>query len=300
MSRILIAGTKDVRVFVLDTTKIAKEAIKNSCLEDMFTTSEIALLNIAAIMSNNIKSEKSKISIVLKANGLLGNAKARALYDGRVVSNISINKEELEKLNEASSLSEFKEIYKIGSGTVLVEVDNGLKFPYLTTLNIGEYETIEEVFEDYYLNSEQLDTIIKTSIKLDDNNKLVNSGALFIQLLPNGDKEIFKLLEEKVKMLHSVSEMLYHNFSLEKILELLFEDVRENKTSDKIAEYNILANKELRFSCTCSRDYFKQLLEATTSKEELEDLFKENTQVETICGFCNSVYFFDKKDLGVI
>lgn len=280
-SRIIIGVSKNIRFAIADTSFVVKQAKKYSEYDEMFLTSQIALLNIASILSMNIKSDKGKVALVLKADGILGEAKALAKYNGKVISNCNLTKTNIEKLNSAKSLEEFSSLYKIGKGNILVETDLGLKAPYMTRLEINEGESIEEVFEKYYKNSEQLKTILKTSIKFDDNNKFNKSGALMLQLLPNSDEEIFDKYEKKLKEIYSLSELLDHDFSLEKVADLIFENIED---------YKILETKELKFECECTEDNFKNLVLNTLKREEIQDILNELGYVETICGFCNRVY----------
>ncbi len=279
-SRIIIGTTKNIRFAISDTSLITKKVKEYSDYDEMFLTSEVALLNIASILSMNIKNDKGKIAIVLKANGILGEAKVLAKYNGQIISNCNISKENENKLNNAKTLEEFSSLYKIGKGTVLVETDLGLKTPYITSLEINEGETIEEVFEKYYENSEQLKTIIKTSIKFED-NKFNKSGALLLQLLPGSDEKIFEKYQQKIKEIYSVSELLNHDFSLEKIANLIFENIEE---------YNILESKDLIFSCDCTENRFKDLVINNLDKKEISEILNEVGYIETVCGFCNRVY----------
>lgn len=280
-SKIIIGTSKNVRFAIADTSTIIKEAKKYSEYDEMFLTSEIALLNIASILSMNIKSDKGKIALVLKADGLLGEAKALAKYNGNVIANCSIKDENIEKLNSVKTVDEFQSIYKIGKGTILVETNLGLKTPYITSLEINESETIEEVFEKYYRDSEQLKTIIKTSIKFDENNKFDKSGALMIQLLPNCDEDVFEKYVEKMGMIHNLSELFSHDFDLEKVANLIFENIEE---------YEILETKDLEFACDCNEATFKNLVISNLKKDEIDEIISEKGYVETVCGFCNRVY----------
>ncbi|WP_197035161.1 Hsp33 family molecular chaperone HslO [Oceanivirga salmonicida] len=283
-SRIIIGTSKNVRFAIADTSSIVKNAKKYSDYNEMFLTSEIALLNIASILSMNIKSDSGKIALVLKADGMLGNAKALAKYDGRVIANCNLNQNDIIKINNVKNIDEFKSLYKIGKGTILVETNLGLKTPYITGLEINEDETIEEVFEKYYKNSEQLKTIIKTSIKFNDNNEFDKSGALIIQLLPNSDENIFDKYEEKMKMIYNLTELLAHDFTLEKVADLIFENIEE---------YNILETKNLEFACECNKENFKNLVLNNLEKKEINEILSEEGYVETVCGFCNRVYRFE-------
>lgn len=280
-SNIIVAISKNVRLILADTTNLSKELIKYSEYDEMFLTSAIALLNISSIMSMNIKNENGKILLVLKADGLLGDAKAIARNEAKLMASVRINNDLLEKINNTKNLDEFRKLYKIGNGSLIIENDLGLKTPYITTIPISSEETIEEAIEDYYLSSEQLNTILKTGIIYNENQKLKRSSALFIQEMPNADPLIFEKYKKKLKEIYSLNELLEHDFSLEKVANLVFENIEE---------YSILDKKILNFECICNYEYFKNLVKANLKKEEIEEILKENGHIETVCGFCNRVY----------
>lgn len=290
-SKILIGTSENVRFAIVDTTNIVKKAIENSIYDEMLSISEIALLNIASVMSSNLKGDNTKFNIVLKADGLLGNAKVRVKSDGEIISNLDIDSQKLDELNNSKTFEEFNKRYKIGKGKILFQQDLGLKNPYYTELTINEEDTLEEIFQKYYDNSEQVKSIIKTGVKFNKDNKIQNSGAIILQALPNADLEKFDLLSKKINMIYGIQELLAHNFSLEDVVRLIFEDVRDDK-SNLIEEYKILEIRDLTFECDCSDSYFKQLLKSTCTKDEIQDMIAKNGYIETVCGFCKAVYIF--------
>lgn len=291
-SKILIGISQNVRFAIADTTYISKLAVDNSEYGNvMFCTSEIALLNIVSLLSSNIKSDSGKISLVLKCDGLLGDTHARARYDGRVIATNTIKESFVEKLNKCETVEEFKNVYKIGDGKLTFETDLGLKTPYYTEIEISQDKSIEEAISEYYIKSEQLDTIIKTGIKYGDSNDILKSGAIFIQKLPNASDEVFLMLKKKIEMIHGIQELLYHNFSLEKIAKLIFEDTRDDK-GNLIEDYKILDKRDLTFKCDCSKEYCMDILKRVCTKEEIDTIIQENGYIETVCGFCKASYRF--------
>lgn len=295
-SKILIGISDNVRFAIADTTEISKKAVDNSEYKNvMFCTSQIALLNIVSLLSSGIKGKNGKISLILKADGLLGNAHARARIDGRVIASNTISEEKIKELNECKTLNDFKKIYTIGKGKLTFEIDLGLKTPYYTEIDLTEDDTIEDAVQRYFKTSEQVDSIIKTGIKYSKNNEILNSGAIFIQSLPGSDKKVFDKLKNKIEMLHGIQELLYHGFSLEKIAKLIFEDVSDDK-GNLIEEYKLLETRNLEFKCDCSREYCLDILKKVCTPEEIQSIIAEKGYIETVCGFCKAAYRF--KEVG--
>lgn len=286
-SNILIGISKNVRFAIADTTEISKEAVENSEYDGILCTSELALLNIISILSSNIKSKEGKISLVLKADGLLGKAHARARIDGRVISSNEVDADKIEKLNECKDLDEFKKIYRIGKGVLRFETDLGLKSPYYTEIDIDDTKNIEDALSEYYIKSEQLKTIIKTGIKYTEGNSILKTGAIFIQALPDCSDEVFDKYVKRIKEIYGIQELLVHDFSLEKVLKLICEDIEE---------YKVLEERELSFKCDCSREYCLDVLKRVYTKKEIQDIIQKDGYIETVCNFCNAAYRFKEVD----
>ncbi|WP_288867389.1 Hsp33 family molecular chaperone HslO [uncultured Sneathia sp.] len=286
-SNILIGISKNVRFAIADTTEISKEAVENSEYDSILCTSELALLNIISILSSNIKSKEGKISLVLKADGLLGKAHARARIDGRVISSNEVDADKIEKLNECKDLDEFKKIYRIGKGVLRFETDLGLKSPYYTEIDIDDTKNIEDALSEYYIKSEQLKTIIKTGIKYTEGNSILKTGAIFIQALPDCSDEVFDKYVKRIKEIYGIQELLAHDFSLEKVLKLICEDIEE---------YKVLEERELSFKCDCSREYCLDVIKRVYTKKEIQDIIQKDGYIETVCNFCNAAYRFKEVD----
>lgn len=283
-SRILIGTSANVRYAIADTTNLSIEAINVNKNSKILCTSELALLNIAALLSGNIKSEKGKITLLLKADGILGKAKARARKDGRIIATNEIETDKLKELNACTEFSDFAKMYKIGKGQLIIETDLGLKKPYYTTIDVNDDKDIEQAIQEYYLKSEQVDTIIKTGVKYDENSDLIRSGAIFIQALPECKKEIFEKFKKKLKEIYGIQDLLAHDMSLEDIAKLLF---------DNIEAYKNLEIRDLVFKCDCSYNYCLNLLKRIYTLDEIRDIIKKDGYVETVCGFCNAAYRID-------
>lgn len=283
-SRILIGTSANVRYAIADTTNLSIEAINVNKNSKILCTSELALLNIAALLSGNIKSENGKITLLLKADGILGKAKARARKDGRIIATNEIETDKLKELNACTEFSDFAKMYKIGKGQLIIETDLGLKKPYYTTIDVNDDKDIEQAIQEYYLKSEQVDTIIKTGVKYDENSDLIRSGAIFIQALPECKKEIFEKFKKKLKEIYGIQDLLAHDMSLEDIAKLLF---------DNIEAYKNLEIRDLDFKCDCSYNYCLNLLKRIYTLDEIRDIIKKDGYVETVCGFCNAAYRID-------
>lgn len=287
-SKILIGTSESFRFAIADTSSIFMQILDNGKYSPPFAVPQLLLLNIVALMSSDIKGENKKITVVVSANGTLGNFKARIDGKGRVISNAYISNETIEKLDNSKTLEEYKKNFYIGDGVVKFEIDLGLKTPYYTELPIKTGDTVEDVVKSYYANSYQIDTILQTAADLET----VTAGSLMIQKLPGGSDENFELIKDKIRQLHDVATLTIGGFTQEQIVQLIFEDIREDKLGSNIEDYKILEIRELEFKCDCTEEKFKNNILKACSRKEIDEMIRQDGFIEAICGFCDAYYRF--------
>ena len=65
-----------------------------------------------------------------------------------------------------------------------------------------------------------------------------------------------------------------------------------DETYERLVEpYEILEEKDVRYSCNCSSDKFYRGL-ITLGKEQLKDIFSKEKELEAECHFCGKKYKF--------
>ncbi|WP_068268612.1 Hsp33 family molecular chaperone HslO [Caviibacter abscessus] len=295
-SKVLIGITKNVRFAIADTTEIGNKALEKYPTEAFMCKTEFELITIASLLSGNVKGDNTKYSIVVKGDKLLGNSKVRNGANGKIMSSSRFNPEQLTEFLDAiknENIDKFHELYTMGKGVVYFESDYGLKFPYVTEIELEENDSMTNVITDFYERSDQIPTIISTSVlESEDNKDVLFMGGILIQLLPSGDKKVLEKLRKKIDMIHSVPVLLKHNFSLEKIAEILFENVDKRTKAKNIEDYKILEIKDLEYTCDCSREKFQDLLTRISTKDELLNMLKEDGKIEAVCSFCEKPYIF--------
>ena len=121
---------------------------------------------------------------------------------------------------------------------------------------------------------------------MDRDGSVLQSGGFIVQLMPDVPDEVITQLEENLKGLPSVTEMLSAGKTPEDILTTVLEGL-----SPEFAE-----TTEAAFSCNCSRErYAKGLI--SLGSEELRKLPDEQGEIEVRCRFCNRAYRFDAGDI---
>ena len=299
--------SKSLKFEILDTTELVKEVFERVKPNLIYSERIAKMTTLAAILAQDIKSSNTRSSITLKTEGALQSIIAKTSANANVAVKVNIDEEKHKKLIEAIKNDEKEEINKLFSlndGTLQIMIDYGLKNPYNSIFKIKD-NLLELAMNDYYEKSTQTKSILITSVSYDENTNFSKSSGLLIQLLPNGDEEVFNFILEKLNRLTSITKMLEHNFSLERIAHLIFENdielfENENKYKGlpydklpKIEDIKILDTNEIKFECDCSRSYMGRALINSVSNKELEEMIKEDGNIEIVCSFCGEKYIFN-------
>lgn len=107
-----------------------------------------------------------------------------------------------------------------------------------------------------------------------------------IQKLPGSSDENFELIKDKIRQLHDVATLTIGGFTQEQIVQLIFEDIREDKLGSNIEDYKILEIRELEFKCDAKEEKFKNNILKACSREEIDEMIRQDGFIEAICGFC--------------
>jgi molecular chaperone Hsp33 len=142
----------------------------------------------------------------------------------------------------------------------------------------AEGGSIAEIFTNYLMQSDQLDTAIVLSA--DDNC----AAGMMLQKMPSGEFDEDDW--QRVKLLTAtLSEAELRQLSHEIVLHRLFheDDIR-------------LFEPELyTFMCSCSRDKVSNMLRIL-GHEEVADILREQGSIDVNCEFCGQHYQFDQVD----
>ena len=299
--------SKSLKFEILDTTELVKEVFERVKPHLIYSERIAKMTTLAAILAQDIKSSNTRSSITLKTEGALQSIIAKTSTNANVAVKVNIDEEKHNKLLEAienDNKEEINKLYSLNDGTLQIMIDYGLKTPYNSIFKI-KGNLLELAMNDYYEKSTQTKSILITSVSYDENTNFSKSSGLLIQLLPNGDEEVFNFILEKLNRLTSITKMLEHNFSLERIAHLIFENdielfENENKYKGlpydklpKIEDIKILDTNEIKFECDCSRSYMGRALINSVSNKELEEMIKEDGNIEIVCSFCGEKYIFN-------
>ncbi|WP_314011133.1 Hsp33 family molecular chaperone HslO [Pseudostreptobacillus hongkongensis] len=304
---ILRGVSKSLKFEILDTTNLVKEVINHTNLDVMYTERVAKLSTLAAILAQDIKSSNTRSSITLKTKGALKNIIAKTTINSNVAVKVDVDSEKHEELIKAISndnKEKIKELYNLDGSTLQIMVDYGLKTPY-TSLFVIEDNLLELAMNEYFERSEQTKSILVCSVKYNEDMSVAKSSGLLIQLLPDGDEEVLNFVGNKLTRLTSITDMLYNNFSLERIAHLIFEndiEIFENEDKYKglpydklpmIEDIKILEITDVNYECDCNDTYMKRALTTSISEKEIDEIITEDGFIEIECSFCGKKYRYN-------
>lgn len=304
----LIRGTsKCARFFICDTTEIVKEAKSIHNLDPVATMLFGKLLTVTAIMGKDLKGDNDLLTLKINGDGPYGNMLATGNKKGEVKGYIgTVENEKLNSIvNEKGEFITDKKghVKFIGNGTLQVIKDMGLKEPFVGLTHLAG-EDIADTMAHYFLISEQVKSVVALGVKLSDDGNVEKAGGYIIQLLPGVEDSFIDKLEDKLRQIRSITELLSGGFTSEKIAELLYEDISIVEDEAEISgahvkkyveDYEILEKSALEYKCNCTKEkFYKGIM--TLGKKEINHILEEEGKIEVECHFCGKKYTFEEKD----
>ncbi len=281
MIRAAAAGGQ-IRAFAATTKDIVEKARRIHNTSPVVTAALGRTLTAGVMMGCMMKGDKDVLTILIKGDGPVGGITVTADSKGGV-KGYAVNPEVLIHANEKGKLDVGG---AVGRGFLTVIMDLGLKEPYT-----GQVELVSgEIGEDltwYFTVSEQTPSSVGLGVLLNKENFVEEAGGFILQLMPGTTDEVIDTLENNLKGVDSVTNMLRAGLSPEDILNKLLAGL-----SCEILE----RIDGIGFRCNCGRDRMAKAL-ISLGKKELVSLSEGNEPIELNCQFCGSSYSFAPEEI---
>ena len=293
MGRIIRGLSKNARFFLVDSTDVVQEALDIHKCSPTSIAAFGRFLTAGLMMGATLKG-KDVLTLRTDTDGPLKSMVVTADANGGIKGYLSNPAADLPlKANGRPDVAGL-----IGKGSMKIIKDMGLKEPYVGISEVNSGEIGDDIAYYYYV-SEQTPSVVALGVSLKDNGTVKSAGGYMIQLLPGAEDKFIDALEEKIRAMRSITELLEGGMDLERILKLIYEDMSDDTYEKMIEEYEILEEKEVSYNCSCEREKFYRGV-ITLGKEQLEDLFKEQEALEAECQFCLKKHKFVKEDFSEI
>ena len=272
-----LAHNGQVRVFLLDATKMVREFRDLHFASNVVTAAVGRTLMASAMMASMLKNKEDRINIkgivVCGSNSLEMKAYAKN-------PKVDIPLKKNGKLDVSGI---------VGSGYLNVVKDIGLKEPYNGVCKLVSSEIAED-FAYYFATSEQTPTAVFLGVNFSKENTVQKAAGYIIEPLPDASDSVITMLEQINSNISSVTNLVIDLKNLD--------DVAKTITGDN--DIICIEEKEPVLKCDCNKERIENTIIAL-GKEEVEKILKENNDIlELSCQFCNKVYRYTKEDVEKI
>lgn len=270
-----------IRAYVTRTTGLVEKAAR---LHGLYPTSADALgrvLTAAALMGATLKDGEESVTLRVLGDGPLGAIVAVGQPTGAVRGYV----ENPHVFMPRDQFGKFAFANAVGMGNLFITRALGLREPYTGSVPLTSGEIAADISE-YYMSSEQIPSACGLGVRIDRDGRVAGSGGFILQLLPGADSSAAGCLEENIQQMDTLSRLFSRQKTPEEILELLFAGF----------PFRIHQQREVAFSCTCSREKYRAIMGAL-DPAELRSMIEEDHGAEAVCRFCATRYWFDEEEL---
>lgn len=277
------AITKDgfFKISAVVSTETVEQARKYHKTMPIASAALGRLLSAGLLMGSELKEENSKLTIQLKGDGPIGTVLVAANSKGEVkgyVDNplVDLPLKSNGKLDVGTA---------VGKGTLCVIKDLCLKEPYVGQVDIQTGE-IGDDLAYYFALSEQVPSMVSLGVLVDTDYSIKYAGGFIIQVMPECDEESLSKLENSVRGIMSVTEMLSKGMDGKEIIKYVMLGF----------DVDILETREVGYVCGCSRERMERAI-ISLGEKEIDGIIKDQGEAEIVCSFCNTAYKFNSDEL---
>lgn len=284
MGKIYRCLTQDATVMAMamDAQDIVAQAEQFHTTSAVVTAALGRLLTATSMMGVMLKGQKDTVTLKINGGGPIGTLIAVSDSHGNVRGYAQNPVVELPlradgKLNVGGAVGT--------DGMLNVIRDSGSGEPYAGCVPLTSGEIAEDVTA-YYAVSEQTPTVCALGVLVNPDLTVKVAGGLLLQLLPFCPDSVIDKVEENMKSLGSMTQMLAEGLTPLEICEKALAGM----------PFDVLDTYEPEYKCNCGRERVEKAL-LSMKPEELLTLPDEEGLVSVDCSFCDRTYRFTREDL---
>lgn len=272
-----------VRAFASRTTELVRTLQKKHQTYPVASAALGRAVTVGAMMGVMLKSRSHRLTLRVEGDGPLGQIVVTANGQGEVRGYVTHPHVHLE-LNREGKLNVGG---AVGKGTLNVVYDTGLRDPYRGSVPLISGELSED-FAYYFTVSEQIPSAVAAGVLVEPDNTVSHAGGFIVQMLPNATEEVTSQIEEAVRRIPSVTDLLVGGAAPEDILRHILGE-----------RCTIYERQPTVFRCHCSHERVEAMLKALGA-EEIQSIIEEQGRAEVTCHFCNERYVLPKAALKAL
>ena len=277
------AADGQIRAFAAYTKDVVEEARRRHNTSPTATVALGQLLTAGTMMGAMMKNDTDILTLQIRCDGPLGGLTVTADNQGNVKGYAVHPDVDVPVKNGQINVADALDL-----GVLNVIKDMGLKEPYVGQ-TILETSEIAKDLTYYYMNSEQVPSSVGLGVLMNKDNTVKCAGGFIIQLMPFAEDATIDKLEENLKNVTSVTELLDHGCTPEGLLEALLGNLG----------IEVLDTLPTQFHCTCSKERVEKAV-ASVGREDLQAMIDDGEDIEVKCDFCNSTYKYTVDELKEI
>ena len=270
-----------IRAFAASTGNLVEEARAIHNTAPVVTAALGRMLTAGVMMGAMMKNPEDRLTIKIDGagpmRGVLVTADCSGNVKGYPYENMVILPPNAKGKLDVSGA--------IGAGILTVISDTGLKEPYVGQVELVSGEIAEDIAY-YYSSSEQVPSSVGLGVLVNPDSTVNCAGGFIIQLMPGCPEETISRLEECMKGVTGVTDILKEGKTAEEMLRGLLAPLDPVVTD----------TTDCSFYCNCSRERVSRAL-MTVGEKELRSMISDGKPVELSCHFCGKSYTFSVKDL---
>lgn len=274
------AANGQVRAFAAITRETVEEARQHHGTSPVATAALGRLLTAGTMMGSMMKNETDMLTLQVRGDGSIGGITVTADSKGDVKGYVENPDVMLPPKNGKLDVGG-----AVGIGLLQVIKDMGLKEPYSGQTILVSSEIAEDLTY-YFANSEQVPSSVGLGVLMEKDNTVKTAGGFIIQMMPFAEDATISQIEENLKLVTSVTELLDKGYTPEQLLEELLGNVG----------LEITDTMPTRFYCNCSKERVEQAV-ASVGKKDIQEMINDGKPIEVKCHFCNTAYHYSVEEL---
>ena len=274
------AADGQVRAFAATTKELVEAAREHHNTSPVATAALGRLLTAGAMMGSMMKNETDMLTLQVRGDGPIGGITVTADSKGDVKGYVENPDVMLPPKNGKLDVGG-----AVGIGLLQVIKDMGLKEPYSGQTILVSSEIAEDLTY-YFANSEQVPSSVGLGVLMEKDNTVKTAGGFIIQMMPFAEDATISQIEENLKHVTSVTELLDKGYTPEQLLEELLGNVG----------LEITDTMPTRFYCNCSKERVEQAV-ASVGKKDIQEMINDGKPIEVKCHFCNTAYHYSVEEL---
>ena len=272
-----IFSQHDIRGQMVTLTEAYRAVLENNQLPPPVAQLLGEFLAAACLLSTTLKFEGL---LVLQARGEgdvpLILAECTHHSDLRGIARVA----EGAQIDDAATLQQL--IGNRGALAITIEPRDGERYQGIVPL---EKDTLAECLEDYFTQSEQLET----RFWIESSPETV--GGIMLQVLPGNNaasaEENRDAWETAQHLAATVTPQELHELPHDELLHRLFHQLKPAA----------LGTANIRFKCSCSRERSARALISLGPEDVYQLLEEQGGEITADCQFCNAQYRFDREQI---